>query len=431
MIMKPLPPSDDPQLEMDEVEAILAECLQYPESEVAAAIERARDQHPHCSGDLDRRYRALSALGIRSAQGGEGPDFPAQLGDFRLGRYLGHGGMGVVYEAEQISAGRKVAVKLIRPDQILFEGVRSRFQREVEAVVRLQHPGVVPVHAVGEEGGIPFFAMELIEGCTLADVVHQLRLRSPTELRGRDLVAVVTELAQEEWGHPPVEREPLVQASWPETCLRLVRQVAFALEHAHARGVLHRDVKPSNVMVTPSGRAMLLDFGLARASDTSELTGAGAEIGSLPYLSPERLLDQGVDERSDVYSLGVLLYELLTLRNPFLSTNREQTRRLILESSPPGLRSLNADISWDVETVCQVALDRSPERRYCTAADFARDLSHVLAGRPIEARRLGPLLRARRWVRDHPASALAAFLVRPHRHWGPPRVGWTAASGES
>jgi tetratricopeptide (TPR) repeat protein len=392
--------------ERERVRTLVAECLERREREGDAAVEAVCAAHPGDAAAIRARLAVLAELGFLGGGDAPPPTFPERLGDFRLLRCLGGGGMGVVYLARQESLGREVALKLVRPEQLYFPDARERFQREAHAIARLQHPAIVPIYAFGEEHGVPYFAMERVDGLGLDAVLERLAGRPPQELDGAALGAL--------FGLDAPEARRTFGASWVEACFRLAEQVAGALEHAHQRGVVHRDVKPSNVMVTRDGRAHLFDFGLSSAHDASRLTKSGALLGSLPYLPPERV--RGAAEpraAGDVWSLGVSLYELLALELPFRGGDAEALRGAILHAEPPPLSVRNPAVPWDAETVCLTALERDPARRYATAGAFARDLGHVLALRPIEARRAGWRLRARRWVQRHPARsvALAAALL--------------------
>ena len=395
----------------DPVERLLAEVLVSYESEGEVALERICARYPEHREALRRGFANVRRFGLVGDRPGPGDEsFPERLGEFRLLERLGGGGMGVVFAAEQEPLGRRVALKLVRPENLFFPESRERFRREVSAVARLQHPGIVPVYTVGEEAGIPYFAMELIAGCTLAEVRDALCDRDPAQLSARDLVLAVRNRGRA-GENPDVPPAP-AGGSWTEACLRIARQVAEALDHAHARGVIHRDVKPSNVAVTPEGRALLLDFGLAATGEVSRITRSGSQPGSLPYMSPEQLRgERAVDRRTDVYSLGVTLYELLTLRPPFREETSEATRQLILRGDFPAIRERNPAVPWEAETVCLAAMDRDPDRRYATAADLARDLGNVLTLRPIEARRSAAPLRMRRWLQRHPTTGAIAVLA--------------------
>ncbi len=388
---------------------LVVQCLEILEREGPDAVEALLERHPSEAEEVRARLRKLSQLGFLLLQGtASRQELPERLGSFRLRERLGAGGMGVVFLAEDEILARSVALKVVRPDLLLIGNARERFRREVEAVARLKHPGILPVYSAGEEGGVPFFTMEYVEGCTLSEVLSHLSRKRPAELSGAVLSAAIAVLSPAVGGGPTKAR---FGTTWTEACFRLILAVAEALQHAHERGVLHRDIKPSNVMVTRDGRVVLMDFGLASSSESSRITMTGSHVGSLPYMSPEQI--RGDAERgaaSDVYSLGVTLYELLTLRCPYLAPNAEVTRKRILEGVPPPIRSLNPQVPWDAETVCLTAMDRDPARRYGMAAAFAADLTNFLEHRPIRARRPGPLLRTRRFVERHPVASVAAAL---------------------
>jgi serine/threonine protein kinase len=362
-----------------------------------------------CAGDAERAGRLrleiskLRRMGLLEGDAAA-DEFPEQLGEFRLLERIGAGGMGVVYLAEQASLGRHVALKLIRPELMYFPGQRERFRREVEAVAAMQHPGIVPIHTVGEENGVLFFTMEKIEGRTLGELLAALAGSDPREVSGADLAALV--------GAEP----EVFPHSWVETCVRITRQVAEALEHAHGRGVIHRDVKPSNIAITRGGRAMLLDFGLAsrggpEGAASGDLTRSGSQPGSLPYMSPEQVRgEKQLDARTDVYSLGASFYEMLTLTPAFTSDSATETTRRIETGRFASIGSRNPAVPWDARTVCMAAMDPDRERRYATTADFARDLGHLLSRHPIEARRTGPWLRLLRWSQRNPTTGVAALL---------------------
>lgn len=427
-------------------EEVLVQALELLESQGSAGVERLLAAHPVHATRLRSHLSRLHGFGLlgagTDAEPGELPSgekarpFPERLGDFRLLQRLGGGGMGVVFLAEQESLGRTVALKLVRSEHLFFEGSRERFRREVDAIARLQHPGIVPVHAAGEDAGVPWLAMEHVRGASLDAVLHELAGRDPATLRGSDLRAAV--LAAMAKGEPAANEPhdgssnrgatsssgnhaPLFQGPWLTTCLRLAQSVAEALQHAHDRGVLHRDVKPSNIMVTPDGRALLLDFGLAVANDDVRLTGTGSQLGTPAYMSPEQTRGEmrTLDARTDVYSLGITLYELLALQMPFAAPSAATTRELVLAGRLPNLREKNRTVPRDAEVVVRKACDVDAARRYASAALFAEDLGNLLALRPIQAQPPGPLVVARRWAQRHPALAIASiasvllFLVAP------------------
>ncbi len=394
------------------IEALFEACLSQPEASWPQAIEAACVAHSDHARELRERFALLQRLAFDRDP--TATTLPERLGDFVLGRRLGAGGMGIVHVARQESLGRDVALKLIRPESLFFAGARERFAREVAAVARLAHPGVVPIYASGEASGLPYFAMELVAGCTLAEAIEALRATGHRD--GAALQAAIARITALRFAtagaaHDAAsEPDGALTGPWIRVMLRLARDVARALEHAHGRGVLHRDVKPSNLLVDARGQVRLIDFGLASASGTSKLTRSGAQLGSLPYMSPEQLRGAAVDARSDVYALGVTLYELLALRLPYFDDDASRTREAILAGAPAPLREQVPGLPWDVETVCLTAMERDPARRYASAADFARDLDHLLALEPIDAQRPATALRVRRWIERHPTRSVALAL---------------------
>lgn len=404
----------------EELRNLVALCLDRMEEEGSSALDAICRAHPEHAEALKRRVEALVRMGFVEVKGAPAK-YPERLGEFRLLRQLGGGGMGVVYLAEQEPLGRQVALKLIRPEHLFFPGARERFRREVEAVARLQHPGIVPVYTVGEADGVPYFAMEHVAGKTIAQCIAELRAtgKSPDQLTADDLRKVLGARVSTDSGVRDSTNSgtnAILRGRWVQICLRIAREVAYALAHAHERGVLHRDVKPSNVMITPEGRVLLLDFGLAISEHSSPLTRSGALVGSLPYMAPEQVAGDAdsVGPATDVYALGVTLYELFTLRQPYSNSIADELQRAIIDGRAESASSHNPALPWDAETVCLTAMDSEIARRYASADAFARDLTNVLELRPIEARRPGPVLRARRFVQRHPTAVLGvafAFLI--------------------
>lgn len=421
------PPEDAESID-DQVEALLFACLEAEQP--TDAIETAATEHPNLAKPLRRAYAEMLRFDLvgKSPSSSSvpltipGESVPEQLGEYRLLDKLGAGGMGVVYLARDDVLQRTVALKLIRPEHLYMSGARERFQREVETIARLQHPGIVPIYGVGKSEGMPYFTMQHIRGCSMSAALSQLQ-KANTPPEGRRLLEIAVDQAKASptsesgtrsgSGSGSGSTHGIDTLSWADACVSLAAQIAGALHHAHERGVLHRDVKPSNILLTAEGRAMLVDFGLAWSDDADQrLTQSASQLGSLPYLPPEHIDGKATDpsRAADIYSLGVTLYEMLTLRNPFLGKNGEETRRNILGARPLRLRAEQRGVSWELETVCMTALDPDPSKRYRTMLEFQRDLEHVLNRESIQARRPGVLRRSRRWAQRHP-TIVAAMTV--------------------
>jgi WD40 repeat protein/predicted Ser/Thr protein kinase len=317
------------------------------------------------------------------------PGPPVHIGRYRILRRIGEGGMGAVYEAEQDSPRRPVALKVVRPG-LEHSTLVKRFTREAQILGRLHHPGIAQVYEGGlAADGQPFFAMEFIRGLPLDEYArrHGLALAARVEL---------------------------------------VARVCDAVQHAHDHGVIHRDLKPANILVEESGQPKVLDFGVAHATDAGQPTGAGLTqtgqlLGTPSYMSPEQLTADrsAVDHRADVYALGVILFELAAHRLPHQLENRPlaEAARLILEQDPPRLGSINPELRGDVETIVAKALEKDPVRRYPSAADLAADLRRWLAHEPILARPPSALYHLRKFSRRHRglvggmlATGVALFL---------------------
>ena len=427
----PPPPADDA------LDQVLVEALVRYELAGQAGVDEVLAAHPAHRQAVQEQLARLQQLGLLAPppQPGTGTappspapsiagPFPERFGDFQLLRRLGGGGMGIVFLARQQSLGRTVALKLVRADHLLLPGTRERFRREIDAIARLQHPGIVPVFAAGEEHGMPWLAMEHVLGASLSEVLQRVRGRDPASLRGSDLHAIVVAIATErqpDAARPSTTLPALFAGTWVSCCLRIARATALALQHAHERGVLHRDVKPSNVMLTTDGRPLLLDFGLAAAEDQERLTGTGNQLGTPAYMSPEQMRgdSRSLDGRTDVYSLGVTLYELITLQIPFDGTTTMAIRDRVLDGRAMPLRRHNRTAPRDVEVVVHKAIDQDRAHRYGDIAAFAVELDNLVELRPISASPPSALRMIRRWAQRHPARATAAvaavllFLVAP------------------
>jgi serine/threonine protein kinase len=319
------------------------------------------------------------------------------VGDYELIEPLAQGGMGVVYRARQLSLGRVVALKLLRAGRLASPVERQRFRLEAEAVARLDHNGIVPVYDVGEHEGWLYFSMKLIEGGSLAHRLVDYSWPADRALPRAQFTA---------------RRDKLVE---------LMTAVADAVHYAHQHGVLHRDLKPGNILLDNEGRPHVTDFGLAKyvrdLSDSDStvvgpvngpLTETGAILGTPSYMAPEQATGKrgAVATTTDVYSLGAILYELLTGRPPFREESPLETLRALTEREPPRPRSLRAGIDRDLETICLKCLDKAPTRRYDSAHEFAEDLRRCQRNEPILARPIGPWERVVRWHKRKPLLAL-------------------------
>ncbi|MCA9321624.1 MAG: serine/threonine protein kinase [Planctomycetes bacterium] len=393
-------PDSRTSLGEENLQELLERCIERYETAGESGVEEILSQHPEAAPVLRRRLATLIDRGLVDPSA-EAPSMPERLGPYRIQRLLGRGGMGLVLLGRRDDLSRDVAIKLLPPGQIHLPGARERFRREVEAIARLRHPGIVGIVDVGEEQGLPWFAMEEVPGRSLSEILDDLKPIGVEHLEG----ASVAELLGSD--------SAFFNGSWPRVAARIVRAAAEAIHYAHSRGIIHRDLKPSNLMITPDGRVVVLDFGLATTDLATRLTRSGAQLGSLPYMAPEQLRGEieAIDERTDVYGLGVTLLECLLLRNPFIAGDSEGTRARVLAGKFPDLQGENRAVSRDLETVCRTAMAENAVRRYADAAALAHDLAAVVDRRPVTARRLGLVYSLTRWSQRHPAGAVATVLA--------------------
>jgi tetratricopeptide (TPR) repeat protein len=349
----------------DRLERALAAFLAAPPTTRAEA-DRLLEQNP----DLAELLEPMLAPDAHAAPGADAAS-ERVLGDFRLVRELGRGGMGIVYEAWQRSLDRRVAVKLLAPALVANPSAVARFHREAASVSRVRHANIVEVIGFGSDGGEHFFAMQYVDGVPLHDAAARFAA--------------------------------------PAAAVRLVAQLADALACAHAAGLVHRDVKPANVIVRADGEALLTDFGVARDESLPSLTRDGGFVGTLDYASPEQVRGEPVDARTDVWALGVILYELLAGEHPFTAATQEATMHAILAREPAALR--HRGVSDDLAAVVVRTLEKNRLRRYASAAALLADLRALERGEPVSVRLPSGIERVRRWAARNPWRAVAAAVV--------------------
>jgi serine/threonine protein kinase len=389
------------------------------------ALDRVHSAAPHLKP-------AASSLALNGSLAAEA------LGDFRIVREIGRGGMGIVYEAVQMSLGRNVALKVLPFAAALDSKQLQRFKNEAQAAAQLHHAHIVPVYAVGCEHGIHYYAMQLIEGQNLADLIDRLEesqqnarrkgLHSRTTRRREDgakAQTVTVRITPPAFGKVPAPEtvSPAAMAlstqranhpsQYFRSVVRLAAQAAQALEHAHQFGVIHRDIKPGNLLLDPDGNIWVTDFGLAQLNSCAGLTRTGDVLGTLRYMSPEQAAAQHApsDPRTDVYSLGATLYELLTLQPLFDGADRGRLLQQILNEEPWAPRSIEPSIPQELETIVLKAISKNPSDRYATAREFAEDLQCFLDNLPIHARRPTLIQRIRKWAVRHPSIVIAGVLL--------------------
>ena len=401
--------------------------------------------HPGLAAEIRELFPTLIVLeqlgprqeeiaGQQNGTAASGPT-PLSLGEYRILREVGRGGMGIVYEAEQTPLGRHVALKVLPASAVLNPSILTRFQNEVRAVARLHHTNIVPVFGVGEDQGTHYYAMQFIAGQGLDVVLEELRrLRSSEPIAAAAATEDPSLLGRAAGISAPSARgNPTSHGTSPAEYFRSVArmgvQVAEALAHAHSQGVLHRDIKPSNLLLDAQGCVWVTDFGLAK-QEGCDVTNTGDVVGTLRYLAPERFQGRS-DARTDIYGLGVTLYELLTTQPAFAMTDRARLVHEIVHSDPPSPRRCEHRLPRDLETIVLKAIAKDPAERYASASDMAADLRHFLDDKPIGARPLSLGERLRRWCVRRPALASLAVALLLSLAVGMGSVGWQWARAET
>ncbi len=475
----------DSSVERNPVEILAEEFVERHRRGERPSLNEYTDKHPQWADQIRELFPALvmmeklkPATGDVTGSIDTSPELPRgkkleRLGDYRILREVGRGGMGIVYEAEQVSLGRHVALKVLPAHSLLDARHLQRFEREAKAAARLHHTNIVPVYGVGQHDGIHYYVMQFIQGQGLDQVLRELRrLRqdkrvmstevpetspaSPLEANGGGAVSALAVARSLLTGHftltetaygeadgggvatllkPPRIKSPRGGGSegssssivlpgqsdpshltesgkgyW-QSVARIGCQIAQALAYANSQGIVHRDIKPSNLLLDSKGIVWVTDFGLAKSTDQDNLTLTGDILGTLRYMPPERFTGHG-DARSDIYSLGLTLYELLTLRPAYDESDRNRLIQSVVHEEPPRPRKVNPAIPRDLETIALKAIARDPAQRYQTATAVADDLQRFLEDRPIQARRVSARERFYPWCRRNKALAgLSAAVV--------------------
>src|SRR5437667_1704693 len=358
----------------DAPEGLCARCVlktalgNFPDPSVAGVDDPGRAEKP-LPADENRAPNNKKSASAAELLG--------ELGDYELFEEVGRGGQGVVFRARQKSLNRTVALKVINLGQWASQAHLRRFRLEAEAAARLEHPGIVPIHEVGERDGSCYFSMKFVEGGQLDEVVR----RKPMSIR---------------------------QAA------ELIAKVAHTVHYAHEHGILHRDIKPGNILLDAKGEPHLTDFGLARLVESeSSVTHTLDVLGTPSYMAPEQALgnNAAISSVTDVYGLGAVLYQLLTGQPPFAGGTTYETIKLLLDTEPRQPRLLNPKIDRDLSTICRKCLEKDPKRRYTSALALAEDLERWLKHEPIQARHTGIFARGKKWVRRNPSIAVLAAML--------------------
>lgn len=386
------------QLDLDERQRQeLIDCLEGVVV-IHGAVEAAR-------GDSGEDLQSSAAYDLDE-------DTPRQIGDYRLVREIGRGGMGLVYEAEELSLCRRVALKVLPFAAVLDQRQITRFRNEAQAAAGLHHTNIVPVFAIGQERGVHYYAMQYIEGRSLAQAIAELRRDAASPASPE--ATTQTAIAVGSTASPSILGETNRTTSFFHAAARLGEAAADALAHAHDLGVVHRDIKPSNLLIDERGEVWVADFGLARMQTDLGVTATGDVVGTLRYMSPEQARGRAdqIDGRTDVYALGATLYELLTLRHAHPGDDRQRLLNRLERVDPTPLRKHNPAIPADLENIVLRAMEKDRDTRYASAAELRDDLRRFLEGKPTVARPPTLWERGAKWAnRRRGALAIAAGVM--------------------
>jgi serine/threonine protein kinase len=405
--------------ERDPLEMLAAEFMDRLRQGQRPSTEEYAAQHPELAEEIRELFPTIAMterLKARQEQtsGGRvtlGAAPLTRLGDFRIIREIGRGGMGVVFEAEQESLGRRVAVKVLPRQTLLGEKHLKRFQREARIAANLHHTNIVEIFGVGELDGFNYYVMQLIEGVGLDAVVPELAKAIQFASGSESAPAIVppekdrvNATVRQLLGAEGFENRRLFSTYW-QNVARLGWQAADALSYAHSQGVLHRDIKPANLLLDTQGMVWLADFGLAKAAQSDDVSLSKDIVGTVRYMPPEQFQGSN-DHRSDIYSVGLTLYELLALRPAYEETDQSRLIQHITQGPPPTAPSATSPgIPRDLETIILKAISHNAGERYQSAGEMADDLRSFLEDRPLRARRAGPAERLGRWCRRNKALA--------------------------
>ncbi len=388
-------------------EQLLADCIDLVESGEVDRAELLLADYPEHANRVRSMLASLVGMGMVDDETATGApsDMPTSLGKYRILGEIARGGQGVVYRAEDTELARRVAIKVLQRSFVDSAGLTARFRREATVASRLDHPGICTVFEASIDDGVPFIAMEYLEGPTLAEQIRRCRDAGERHL---------TEAPPDE----AAPRSPSSTSRGADRALEIVEAIARAAHAAHEASIVHRDIKPSNVILTKARGPVLTDFGLARDDDSERdgLTRTGDVFGTPEYMAPEQIERETApaDARTDVWALGVTLFECVTLRRPFEAQTRSGLYRAILEDPAPDPRTHVPSLTRDLSIVVARALDKDRVHRYRSAAEFADDLHRIRAFEPIRARPAGAGLRVRRWAQRNPgvaASLVAVFTI--------------------